>query len=300
MYDIKDRICVIPGMPRTGTTFLHFYLQKHPGLFVPYRKETDFFVFNHKKGIEWYINLFKEQKEDQTGLDASPLYFLDTETAGRIADMNPDCKVIMGVRNPIDWSISVYKHFITNNNENIDFQDFCDSYDYYSHQNILHFELKNDYVIKRIEEYKEKFGKNLLLYSYDYLKEKPLELLNRIEDFLGLERYFSEENFENKILNSGDRSKLFVFLLSYRWIRNSLAFIERILPRSISIFLNRMYLLMATKPKSTKEKKTEKDPKREFSEKFFSKEIEYIKNLFKTSGLILGNNEPYIKNSTHE
>ncbi|MBN2757956.1 MAG: hypothetical protein JXR51_12320 [Bacteroidales bacterium] len=41
-------------MPRAGTTFMYHYLQKHPEVFLPYRKEIQYFDLNYSEGENWY------------------------------------------------------------------------------------------------------------------------------------------------------------------------------------------------------------------------------------------------------
>jgi len=82
--NIKNKIFIIPGMPRAGTTFLYHNLQLHPEIFVPYRKEVNYFTFDHKRGEKWYFSMFDEMTDNQIGADISPFYFMDDFAPERI------------------------------------------------------------------------------------------------------------------------------------------------------------------------------------------------------------------------
>jgi hypothetical protein len=72
----RPNVFIIPGMPRCATTFLYHNLQKHPSVFCPFRKETNYFSVNYHKGIDWYRHLYREIRPGQIGADVSPSYLL--------------------------------------------------------------------------------------------------------------------------------------------------------------------------------------------------------------------------------
>jgi len=109
---IAKRIAIVAGMPRSGTTSLYYFLGQHPSIFVPFLKETDFFSFNCDRGLEWYCDLFREMRAGQTGIDISPSYFYDPQAAVRIKAANKDAKVILAVRNPVEFVVSWYARLI--------------------------------------------------------------------------------------------------------------------------------------------------------------------------------------------
>ena len=94
---------IIAGMPRGGATSLYHILNRHPALFVPYRKETAYFSYNYYKGERWYRGLFREMPPACFGLDVSPQYFMDPRSIERVKAFAPDTKVILAIRDPVDW-----------------------------------------------------------------------------------------------------------------------------------------------------------------------------------------------------
>ena len=95
-------------MPRGGTTYLYHALPSHPEVFVPFRKELHYFFFNKQRGDEWFHGFFRHMQPGQVGFDISPGYFFDSRCIEHIQHYNPNAKVILSVRDPVEWSLSLY------------------------------------------------------------------------------------------------------------------------------------------------------------------------------------------------
>ncbi len=116
------------GAARSGTTSLYNYLNQHPELFLPKIKELNHFskvtsnqpqdYKKPKKGVEYhtkivnsfevYKKVFKDAEKEQKKGDISPSYLWGTETAERIYKHNPEAKIIVTLRNPIQRAFSHY------------------------------------------------------------------------------------------------------------------------------------------------------------------------------------------------
>lgn len=127
MKDFKVDFFVI-GAARSGTTSLYNYLNQHPDIFLPNIKELNHFskvssnqpqdykkpkqgVLYHTKIInsfEVYQEVFEEAIEFQQKGDISPSYLWGTETAQRIYNHNPEAKIVLTLRNPVDRAFSHY------------------------------------------------------------------------------------------------------------------------------------------------------------------------------------------------
>ncbi len=133
----------IVGAPRCGTTFLTSILNRHPAVFMCPIKEPHFFAFpditiedfrpalrkrierfdlnhylrqNEKRPVHRhyitsrndYLQLFARAKPEQLCGEASPSYLWAEGAAGRIRTENPEAKIIILLRNPVDRAISQY------------------------------------------------------------------------------------------------------------------------------------------------------------------------------------------------
>jgi len=103
------------GAAKSGTSGLAYLLSEHPSINVGKNKEPEYFSFceNFEKGESWYLNNYKDAKQEQTIIDASTGYSRYPEypdVAKRIHDFNPDAKIIFLLRHPVDRAYSHYIH----------------------------------------------------------------------------------------------------------------------------------------------------------------------------------------------
>jgi hypothetical protein len=97
---------LVVGAPKTGTTWIHRCLLEHPEVFVPNKKEINFFSFHYEKGYDWYKSFF-DNGETEKG-EVSPSYMACEGVPKRIKSANPDVKIIFVVRDPIERAYSGY------------------------------------------------------------------------------------------------------------------------------------------------------------------------------------------------
>lgn len=106
------------GAQKSGTTWIHHHLKKHPQIFFPEHKEIHFWDNHYTNGIEWYKSLFpnhdrwldkilfKRNKQIKNG-EITPAYaFLPLETIQEIHQNFPNTRLFYILRNPLDraWS----------------------------------------------------------------------------------------------------------------------------------------------------------------------------------------------------
>ncbi len=111
---------IIIGATKCGTTSLFFYLNQHPQILAPHKKEINFFNHNFQMGVPWYLAHFPaiaDTNEFITG-EASPVYFYDEQVIQRLKQLFPETKLIMMLRNPVQRTISEYYHAVNHGLEN--------------------------------------------------------------------------------------------------------------------------------------------------------------------------------------
>jgi hypothetical protein len=112
---------LIVGAMKAGTTSLFRYLRQHPGVFMPEKKEPQFFC--EKGGLEWNgpdVNRPRRYEiEEYTALfagaggfaargEASTTYLCDPVAPGRIRDGLSDVRLIAVLRQPVDRAYSAW------------------------------------------------------------------------------------------------------------------------------------------------------------------------------------------------
>lgn len=106
---------IIMGAAKAGTTTLHRYLLRHPGVLMSDPKEPEFFSRDevYSRGVGWYRSLFEGASPTQLCGEASTTYTRWPHTADaapRIAETLPEVRLIYILRNPVDRAYSHYSH----------------------------------------------------------------------------------------------------------------------------------------------------------------------------------------------
>lgn len=97
------------GSERCASTWIHSVLSKHPQLYLPERKEFNFWSGEiTKENLENYTKYFEDEKVKDCLLgEISPTYAaMYSEEVALLKELIPDLKVIFIIRNPVDRLIS--------------------------------------------------------------------------------------------------------------------------------------------------------------------------------------------------
>jgi hypothetical protein len=112
----------IIGAPKCGTTTLYEALNSHPGVFMPFMKEPNYFLPKACKlrlvETEYrYHSLYRRARESQLRGEASALYLQSALAIAQIQAVRPDAKFIAILRNPVDMFVSWHNEQVRGLNE---------------------------------------------------------------------------------------------------------------------------------------------------------------------------------------
>lgn len=172
---------VIPGFARCGTTWLYECLRRHPGIFLPERKELDFFSESFHKGYPFYAAYFEEARPHQLTGDVSPVYAEHPEVPGRLLATAPEARIVIVVRNQVDrlrssywqsrrdgWSHAELERFLEGRVEDCGY-------------------LLNQRYAPTVEAYRRLFSpERVLVLVYEEMSRDPKAAIGAILGFLGL------------------------------------------------------------------------------------------------------------------
>jgi hypothetical protein len=226
-------------------------------------------------------------KNTQVGADVSPVYFLDTQAIDRIRTYDDQIPLILGVRPASDWALSWYTQVLSNHiGPKPSFEEFVTHYLLRISGGEILQDFRNGFVRRMIEDYMEHFGDNLLLYHYRALREDPLALINSIEDFLGISRYFSRHNLKNEIVNAGTRRNIgfIAYLLSQE---KFVDWVGRLVPRRMTQAARNLYVRIGTSDEPAK-KPAFSDEEVALSKEMFSEDDLWIESLFADKAIQVG------------
>ncbi len=112
----------IVGHPKSGTTALYRMLREHPQIFMPEVKEPSFFVpelrtpkrsqARYPETIGGYRSLFAAAEADQLAGEATTSYLWSSGAAERIAEVQPDARIIAILREPASYLRSLHLQFL--------------------------------------------------------------------------------------------------------------------------------------------------------------------------------------------
>ena len=101
---------LIIGSQKAGTSTLWHVLRQHPQLFLPEKKEVNFFFHeaDYQRGIGEYEAYFRQASSDTMCGEASPGYLCHPRVPMRIFRALPNAKLIVTLRDPIERAYSQY------------------------------------------------------------------------------------------------------------------------------------------------------------------------------------------------
>lgn len=131
---------LIVGAAKSGTSSLDRYLAQHPQVYMPQKKEAhifsipdfpDRFTGPGDEGMNTetirtmtaYERLFDGVQSELAVGESSVFYLYYPGTAKRIHAANPDMKIIMMLRNPVDRAFSAYMHVVRDERESLSFEE---------------------------------------------------------------------------------------------------------------------------------------------------------------------------------
>lgn len=126
---------LIIGGQRCGTTSLYRYLARHPAVMPAIlNKGIHYFDTNFDKGVGWYRSHFptllgkriRARRVRATRVltgEGSPYYAFHPLVARRAADLIPDARSILMLRDPIERAYSHYQHEVARGFEELSFEE---------------------------------------------------------------------------------------------------------------------------------------------------------------------------------
>jgi len=190
---------IIIGAQRCGTTLLHHVLDAHESVYVPKRrKEVHYFDQYYDRGPDWYASFFPSEEEAtpfKIIAEVTPDYLYAPNVAERLEKFNPDIKLILSLRDPVDRFVSHYHHWQRITGDRMGLDTFFNSID--------EAKLRGRYF-EQMEHFLERFPKsNFHIMIFEEWTKDPSAHLRQLGDFLNLPNDWSanaiNKLFENEV-----------------------------------------------------------------------------------------------------
>ena len=203
---------ILLGEMKSGTTTVYDHIVRHPNIIPPLSKDSTFYHNYYWRGVNWYRSYFPSTLLIQIRKALAGSKVLTGEAcvdglfhplvAERIARINPKCKIIIVLRNPVDRAYSHYQHETRKGRETLSFKEAInqessrtaydsvekiDGLDYVNHDFRRFSYLARGHYADHIQRVFNHFPREqvLILRSEDYFQE-PRSGLNKIFEFLSL------------------------------------------------------------------------------------------------------------------
>lgn len=189
---------LVAGTQKGGTSALDAYLREHPQICMADKKEVHFFDIeaafaNGSPDYNRYHAAFNPTHEHRVIGEATPIYMYWDAAPKRIWEYNPEMKIILSLRNPIERAYSHWNMETSRKNETVPFRSAIlnetersrealpNQHRVYSYTDRGFY----SYQLKRLWRYFPKA--NTLILRHEELKNAPNETVKKVTDFLGLD-----------------------------------------------------------------------------------------------------------------
>ncbi|MFT5667015.1 MAG: hypothetical protein ACI9DK_001203 [Vicingaceae bacterium] len=196
---------IIIGAQKAGTTSLKNYLGKHKNINThlvieyPYFKDDSEFNKGYDKSLKKY---FDDTSPQDILLAKNIGMYYDETALRRLKEHNPECKLILSLREPLSRTISSYKMEVFNGGINYKFQDIIESVKNKEYDSILYkIFIEQSLYINHIDKIYKYFPKNQVRFiDFRELIKDPQSECNRVAKWLGLEESLkiNKEEIHNK------------------------------------------------------------------------------------------------------
>ena len=186
--------CLIIGISKCGTFGLLQFFSAHPKALRnrKYSEQNFFNGYKYNRGLEWYREKMPRSCPGQIVLEKTPSYFTVKEVPARVFHMNPNIRLLLIVRSPTRRTMSKYAKDKREAEKEGKSREFIPSFED-SWRKFTYNQHYDTYLKNWLQYFK--LGKHIHIVDGDVMAKYPVPELNKVENFLNLEPYFTDEMF---------------------------------------------------------------------------------------------------------
>ena len=239
---------LVIGAAKSGTYALHAHFARHPQIFMSAIKEPHYFAFGadnaqsarapvHSwiKSCEAYTKLFANHRGARMAGESSVSYLYVPGTAERIFEFNPEMKLIVSLRNPVERAYSSFNYAKSYGIEPLKtLAEGLEAEQWRIRDNrsiLLRYRDLGLYS-GQLARYYDVFPRNQLkVILYDDFVESPARIVRELYEFLGVTTDFEPDpNLRSNVtVRPDDENPLHRFINGEHFAR---AAVRRLLPMS--------------------------------------------------------------------
>jgi Sulfotransferase family len=168
------------GTSKAGSTWLFNALAVHPDVFLASSKGLYYFDQHFDNGRDWYLARFADAGDHPAVGEISHSYLSSPDAAPRIADLNPEMRLLVCLREPVDRAFSDYLDLVKNAQFDGPFDVALDRYPRL---------LDRGRYATHLRRYRELFPAHQIhVQLFDELRADPQAYADAVFDFLQVSR----------------------------------------------------------------------------------------------------------------
>ncbi len=170
------------GAQKCASTWLYQILSDHPEVALSATKELDFFSHWYNRGYQWYEQHWTLMPSVRVFGEVSPSYFCETAVPERLKRYNPNARILLSLRDPVDRAVSNHLHEIRLGH--LKGPDL--SFEFGLRNNPMYLEQSRyGYHLSR---WLQSFpAEQILILFMDDIENDPREVEIRVQQFLGID-----------------------------------------------------------------------------------------------------------------
>jgi len=228
----------IVGAPKSGTTSLYHYLSEHPQVEMSSQKEPDYFSDKaiHEQGMYYaknrvdtldkYESLFV-QKESVVYGEASVSYLFYENVAEDIKKYNPNAKIIIMLRDPIERAFSHYLMDYRLGLISDSFENVLAKISKHKNAHLFYQQyIEVSKYSRQIQRYLDFFEKdNILFIDYEDFKKNVSKTVDQVYNFLNISTEFVADINTKHNTFIMPKNKIIRLIYSFVFLRKILTFL---------------------------------------------------------------------------
>lgn len=204
---------IFVGPLKTATSYIYDYFLHHPDVVTSEPiKEVFYYDDYYDKGEDWYLSQFKQEGEDKVTIDVSPSYMIRDVALERIKKDNPNAKIIMTLRDPMERFNSHVKHHMRHGYAYKDFSSLLEE-----HPRIV----RGSQYEKYVDQWVSAFGEdNVFLLDFREFNKDPRQFMQKTCEILNVP-FNADYEFEHKVNSAavGEARNALVMRMAHQVIR---------------------------------------------------------------------------------
>ena len=241
----------IVGAPKAGTTSLYHYLSEHPQVEMSSQKEPDYisdkaiheqgmyYAKNRVDTLDKYESLFVEKESVVYG-EASVSYLFYENVAEDIKKYNPNAKIIIMLRDPIERAFSHYLMDYRLGLISDSFENVLAKISKHKNAHLFYQQyIEVSKYAKQIQRYLDFFKKeNILFIDYEDFKKNVSKTVDQVYNFLNISSEFVADINTKHNTFIMPKNKIIRLIYSFVFLRKILIFLFPVyLVKNISVLL---------------------------------------------------------------